>query len=73
MAERPYWRDIRASIGIWFKACGCRLVHGKDPVTGKTRHPWGPWRTWPDSIGAGQIRACRSCGTYDHRTRQRRR
>lgn len=71
MAERPYWRDIRASIGIWFKACGCRLVHGKNPVTGKTAHPWGPWREWPIRDPREQIRACRSCGTYDYRTRRR--
>lgn len=72
MAERPYWVDVRARIGIWFKSCGCRLVHGKNPATGKTAHPWGPWREWPGKPPE-QIRACRSCGTYDHRIRQQRR
>lgn len=65
MTEQLYWRDVRARIGIWLKLCGCRLVHGKSPVTGKTAHLWGPWRPW---IGHGEeIRTCRSCGTYDHR------
>jgi hypothetical protein len=60
-----YWRDVKARLGIWLKTCGCRLIHGKHPVTGKTHHPWGAWRAWPGR--AEEIRACASCGTYDHR------
>lgn len=65
MAERIYWRDIRAEIGIWLKLRGCVLVHGKDPVTGKPAHPWGLWRRWPRQ--GEEVRACRSCGMYEHR------
>lgn len=56
MTEQLYWRDVRARIGIWLKLCGCRLVHGKSPLTGKTAHLWGPWRPW---IGHGEeLRTC---------------
>jgi hypothetical protein len=65
MAERLYWRDIRARIGIWLKVRGCVLIHGRDPSTGRPAHPWGDWRRWPGRDE--EVRACRSCGVYDHR------
>jgi hypothetical protein len=65
MAERLYWRDIRARFGIWLKVRGCVLIHGRDSVTGKPAHLWGPWRQWLQQNE--EVRACRSCGVYDHR------
>jgi hypothetical protein len=65
MAERLYWRDIRARIGIWLKVCGCVLIHGRDPFTRQPAHPWGPWRG--RSGGLEEVRACTSCGVYDYR------
>lgn len=69
MAERLYWRDIKARIGIWLKVHGCLLIHGTDPATGEPAHPWGPWRTWPG--GTDRVRACTSCGVYDHERPER--
>lgn len=69
MAERLYWRDVKARLGIWLKIRGCVLIHGKDPITGEPAHPWGPWRLWPGH--AEEVRACGSCGTYDLRDVQR--
>jgi hypothetical protein len=69
MAERLYWRDIRARIGIWLKVRGCLLIHGMDPATGEPAHPWGSWRMWPG--GTDRVRACTSCGVYDHEQPER--
>jgi hypothetical protein len=65
MVERLYWADIKARFGIWLKIRGCVLIHGKEPLTGKPAHYWGPWRPW---IGRDEyVRACCSCGAYDHK------
>lgn len=60
-------RDWKALLGIRLKIWGCVLIHGKDRYTGRPNHYWGAWRAAgaPDE----DIRACQSCGLYEHRER----
>lgn len=51
-----YWYSLRVRVGIRLKLWGCALIHGRG------RHLWG---AWADRSETHQVRACRSCGTYD--------